>query len=63
MVILNVQMFICVLVTSILPILVSIIFGPRVSKAELDVSRKNESFLSYIKDILVGFPVIKSFRT
>lgn len=62
MIVLNIPMFLCVLITSFFPIVVSIIFSPKVSKAELKVANKNEIFLANLKDILVGFPIIKSFQ-
>lgn len=47
---------------SILPLLASILTGNLVAKAEKKVSDKNESYMMTLKDSLVGFSVIKSFR-
>lgn len=47
---------------SLLPIIVSILTGGRVAAAEKRVSDLNESYMSTLKDSLVGFSVVKSFR-
>lgn len=47
---------------SLLPIAVSILAGNRVAAAEKRVSDLNESYMSTLRDSLVGFSVIKSFR-
>lgn len=49
-------------VLSILPVLASILTGGRLATAEKQVSAQNETFVSTVKDLLAGFPVIKSFR-
>ena len=49
-------------VLSLLPLAVSICTGNLVAKAEKTVSDKNETYMSTLKDSLVGFAVIKSFR-
>ncbi|MGB8451395.1 MAG: ABC transporter ATP-binding protein [Anaerocolumna sp.] len=59
---LNWMLMICVLVISLLPILVTILFGNSLQKYEKDTSDKNESFVGMVKDILTGFPVVKSFK-
>ncbi len=46
----------------VLPIGVLFIAGNRVEKAEQKVSDKNESFVATLKDSLIGFSVIKSFK-
>lgn len=46
----------------ILPIIVSMITGARLEKAEKAVSERNAGFVAFLKDILSGFSVIKSFR-
>lgn len=48
---------------SLLPIAVSILAGNRVAAAEKRVSDLNESYMSTLRDSLVGFSVIKSFRS
>ncbi len=45
-----------------LPILVSMLSSSRLAKQEKSVSDKNADFVGMIKDMLSGFPVIKSFR-
>lgn len=47
---------------SLLPVLLSILFGGSLTKQEQAVSRKNEGFVAMVKDLLSGFPVIKSFQ-
>ncbi len=47
---------------SLLPIIASILTGNRISVAEKQVSNRNETYMSALKDCLVGFSVIKSFR-
>lgn len=47
---------------SLLPLLASILTGGIMAKAEKDLSDKNESFMTTLKDCLSGFTVIKSFR-
>ncbi len=46
----------------VLPIAASLLTGGLVENAEKQVSRKNESYVSTLRDALVGFSVIKSFR-
>ena len=50
------------IVLALLPLAVSICTGSLVAKAEKTVSDKNETYMSTLKDSLVGFAVIKSFR-
>ncbi len=45
-----------------LPMLVSLTSRKTLSKAEINVSGKNEGFVAMIKDTLSGFAVIKSFK-
>lgn len=47
---------------SFVPLLASVLTGDKVAKAEKQVSDKNESYMSTLRDSLVGFSVIKSFR-
>ena len=46
----------------VLPIIVSMITGVHLERAEKAVSEKNAGFIAALKDILSGFSVIKSFR-
>ncbi len=50
------------IVLAMLPLIVSICTGNLAAKAEKAVSDKNETYMSTLKDSLVGFSVIKSFR-
>lgn len=47
---------------SILPLGASLLAGKRLVTAEKEVSRKNDNFLSMLKDGLGGFSVVKSFQ-
>ena len=51
-----------VVVSSVLPLSVSLIFRNLVQKREKTVSAENDHFTSSLRDILSGFSVIKSFR-
>lgn len=51
-----------VLVLCLLPLLISLIMGKGLMKREKKVSDLNEIFTSRLKDLLSGYPVIKSFR-
>ena len=50
------------IVLALLPLAVSICTGNLVAKAEKTVSDKDETYMSTLKDSLIGFAVIKSFR-
>lgn len=47
---------------SVLPLVASLLTGNLVAKAEKQVSDRNASYMTTLKDSLVGFSVIKSFR-
>ena len=47
---------------SVLPLLASLATGNLVARAEKQVSDRNESYMTTLKDSLAGFSVIKSFR-
>lgn len=47
---------------SVFPLLASVLTGNLVAKAEKGVSDKNEVYMATLKDSLMGFSVIKSFR-
>lgn len=47
---------------SLLPILVSVILGNSAAKAEKELSDRKESYTGMLKDALMGFTVIKSFK-
>ncbi len=46
----------------VLPIILSILFGEKMARAEKNISDKNENYVGMIKDLLGGFSVIKSFQ-
>ena len=50
------------LVLSLLPLGASLVAGKHLASREQEVSRKNDSFLSMVKDGLTGFSVVKSFK-
>jgi ATP-binding cassette subfamily B protein len=58
----NWRILVCTMLVSLLPILVSALYGNRLVHAETKVSEENTSFLALVKDLLAGFPVIKSFK-
>ena len=47
---------------SLLPIIVSVLFGNKAAAEEKNVSDKKESYTGLLKDVLTGFAVIKSFK-
>ncbi len=47
---------------SVLPVIASLLTGNRIATAEKELSDKNESYISMLKDCLTGFSVIKSFK-
>lgn len=47
---------------AIIPLIASLLTGNAVATAEKIVSEKNENYMSSLRDSLVGFSVIKSFR-
>ena len=49
-------------ILTLIPIIASVLAGGKMAKAEEEVSRKNQSFINTLKDSLVGFSVIKSFK-
>lgn len=50
------------IILSLLPLIAAISTGNLVAKAEKQVSDSNESYMSTLRDSLVGFSVIKSFQ-
>lgn len=62
MIYLNVILFLSVLAASLLPVLVTVIFGNRIQKYEENVSNRNADFMACLKDMFGGFAVIKSFK-
>ncbi len=47
---------------SLLPIIVSVVLGNKAARAEKKVSDQKESYTGMLKDALMGFSVIKSFK-
>lgn len=52
----------CAVVLLLASFVVSILFGGRLAKEEKAVSDQNEGFVGLLKDLLGGFPVMKSFQ-
>ena len=52
----------CAIGLVLLPLVISILTGSLVVKAEKRVSEDNEGFVAMVKDMLTGFTVVKSFR-
>lgn len=52
----------CAIILLIASFVVSILFGGKLAKEEKTVSDQNESFVGLLKDLLGGFPVMKSFQ-
>lgn len=50
------------LVLSMLPLVVSVLTGSALTKAEKQLSDRNETFIGTVGDLMEGFTVIKSFR-
>lgn len=59
---LNWMLLICVILASSFSILISVAFSDNLTKAETQVSNRNAVFLGLTKELLSGFPVIKSFK-
>lgn len=45
-----------------LPIFISLMTGKKLAEQETAVSKENSEFIASMKDMLTGFPVVKSFR-
>lgn len=58
----SLPLMVIVVVASILSIVISYLFGNSLSKMDQELSETNEKFISTVKDMLTGFPVIKSFK-
>ncbi len=52
----------CVVVASIIPVVIALIYGRRLTDKEKKTSDENEGFVDQVKDLLGGFVVIKSFK-
>lgn len=59
---LNWKMLLCVIVTSLLSVVLTVLFGGKLAAYEVKVSDYNASFVAMMKDLLSGFSVIKSFK-
>lgn len=59
----NVYLTLIAILLSILPMLSSILLGGKLGEKERIVSESNEVYVSSLKDILTGFPTIKTFQT
>lgn len=52
----------CAIILLIASFVVSVLFGGKLAKEEKAVSDQNEGFVGALKDLLGGFPVMKSFQ-
>lgn len=59
---LNWKMLVCVIITSLLSVILTVVFGGKLTAHEVKVSEHNASFVAMMKDLLTGFSVIKSFK-
>lgn len=59
----NVYLTLIAILLSILPMLSSILLGGKLGEKKRIVSESNEVYVSSLKDILTGFPTIKTFQT
>lgn len=58
----NVWIMLSVLLLCSLQILTSYLFGGKMVECEKRVSNSNSQFVALVKDLLTGFPIIKSFK-
>ncbi len=58
----NWSLTLVVLALCVLPMAASLLTGNRLAQRETEISNRNESFVGMVKDLLTGFPVIKSFK-
>lgn len=58
----NVELTLVSIVLSLLPVAASLLVGNRIGQAEKHVSDRNESYMSTLKDSLMGFSVVKTFQ-
>lgn len=62
MFLINATLALCILATCIFPLAVSGVFNTRMLKAQSEVAEQNKGYVSFIKDILSGNQVVKSFN-
>ena len=58
----NAKLMACVMAATVIPTVVSLIYGRKMTVMEKRTSSKNEGFVDQMKDLLNGFIVIKSFQ-
>ncbi len=58
----NIPLTLVSIALALLPLLAAVLTGNMVAAEEEQVSRRNESYISMLRDSLSGFSVIKSFR-
>ncbi len=58
----NIPLTLVSIALALLPLLAAVLTGNMVAAEEEQVSRRNESYMSMLRDSLSGFSVIKSFR-
>lgn len=59
---LNYRLTICILLSCLIPLLVTKMFGNKLQVLEKNVSNKNASFVSIVKELFSGLAVVKSFQ-
>lgn len=62
MFVINQTLALCILGTCTIPLILSSILNKRTQKAQHEVSEQNKGYVSFIKDILSGNQVVKSFN-
>lgn len=62
MIYINWKLTLCVLLSGILPVGISAVFGRKLQNTQSEVSENNRRFITMIKDIFTGISVIKSFN-
>lgn len=61
MFLINTILAFCILVTCIIPFIISAIFNAHLQKAQSEVAEENKNYISFIKDILSGNQVVKCY--
>lgn len=58
----NYLLAIIAIVLSLIPLIVSLLVGGKLSKSEEKISVENSNFMHFVKDNLIGFSVVKVFQ-
>ena len=59
---LNWMLTLCTIIAAMIPVMMSVIIGDRLSVQEKKVSDMNSGFVEFINDVFKGFSIIKSFK-